>query len=478
VSNAIYVFTNDLRLSDNASLRLAVSREQQLDFIYCFDPRWLKPTNYFRKPLGAYRYRFLQQSLDCLTQRLAQHGQRLNVFFAPLERVVEKLYTHYGVTRVYHSVNAGWYEQRGFERLQQQHEGLNCTATHTHTLFDPNSLPIAITDLPATFSKFRKKVEHARHSIAKPDHDYGHNPEHNPEHIPVHFSTPALPKMDWLGALPQATLPDAAPDRSLEFQGGEVCAQQHLHTYFSTDRASSYKITRNALDDFSSSTKFSPWLANGSLSARQVLQALNDYEQERGENDSTYWIFFELLWREYFQWYAHCHQTKLFALSGIGGEKPLATFYQERYQSWCQGNTPYPIVNACMRQLNQTGYLSNRGRQLVASCFVNELELDWRYGAAYFEEKLIDYDVAANWGNWQYLAGVGADPRGKRHYNLEKQTQTYDPQGDFIKQWQGASTPNQSIDSVDAVGWPIMPSDVSGADTSSQSPNPPFKVSR
>lgn len=77
---------------------------------------------------------------------------------------------------------------------------------------------------------------------------------------------------------------------------------------------------------------------------------------------------------------------------------------------WCKGNTPYPLVNACMRELLATGYLSNRGRQIVASCLINELKLDWRYGAAWFQQQLIDYDTAVNWGNWQYIAGVGADP--------------------------------------------------------------------
>jgi len=99
-------------------------------------------------------------------------------------------------------------------------------------------------------------------------------------------------------------------------------------------------------------------------------------------------------------------------------------------------------------------YPIDRGRQIVASCFVNELAMDWRYGAAYFEQILIDYDVASNWGNWQYLAGVGADTRDKRHFNLEKQTQQFDPQNHYIKRWNG-DTKLQKLDSVDAADWPI-----------------------
>jgi deoxyribodipyrimidine photo-lyase len=109
-----------------------------------------------------------------------------------------------------------------------------------------------------------------------------------------------------------------------------------------------------------------------------------------------------------------------------------------------------------MHQLKQTGWISNRGRQIVASCLVNELQLDWRFGAAWFEQELIDYDVASNWGNWQYLAGVGADPRGKRHFNIEKQTQQYDPEGAFIDRWQGRAR-MLATDTVDAADWPILP---------------------
>jgi len=101
-----------------------------------------------------------------------------------------------------------------------------------------------------------------------------------------------------------------------------------------------------------------------------------------------------------------------------------------------------------------TGWMSNRGRQIAASCLVNELGLDWRYGAAFFEKHLLDFDVASNYGNWQYLAGVGADPRGGRHFNLEKQAQQHDPQGLFVQKWQG-SQPAQPEFVTDAADWPI-----------------------
>ena len=189
--------------------------------------------------------------------------------------------------------------------------------------------------------------------------------------------------------------------------------------YFETNSASTYKETRNALDGENYSTKFSIWLSNGCISARNIISNLKKYESLNGKNQSTYWIFFELLWREYFQWYAHHYKESLYKISGVTGIRPLSSFYAERLKKWEQGTTPYPLVNALMNQLVSTGYMSNRGRQIVASCLVNELELDWRYGASFMESHLIDYDVASNWGNWQSIAGVSSDGK-KKHFDINK----------------------------------------------------------
>jgi len=111
-------------------------------------------------------------------------------------------------------------------------------------------------------------------------------------------------------------------------------------------------------------------------------------------------------------------------------------------------------VNALMHQLVATGWMTNRGRQIAASYLVNELNHDWRYGAAFFEKHLIDYDVGSNYGNWQYIAGVGTDPRGGRHFNIDKQAAQYDPDGHFTTKWDGyrAAQPRYVTDAAD---WPL-----------------------
>jgi deoxyribodipyrimidine photo-lyase len=223
---------------------------------------------------------------------------------------------------------------------------------------------------------------------------------------------------------------------SNDFKGGSSAALEHLNKYlFEWHAAATYKETRNALDSWRDSTKLSPWLAVGALSPREVVRQVALFEEQVEKNESTYWIYFELLWREFFHWLQAKYGEKWFKFGGIQQKVPDTKHNPKVFVDWCNGNTGYPIIDACMKQLKATGYMSNRGRQLVASCFVHELQQDWRFGAAWFENQLLDFDVGSNWGNWLYLAGVGSDPRGHRQFNLDKQTATYDRDGAFRNKW-------------------------------------------
>lgn len=438
----LYWFNNDLRVHDQPLLVQAANQCQQLICLYCLPPDWFHPNRYGLRSMGQQRWRWLWQSLQDLQQQLQQRGQQLLVVQQHPLHTLAELIGRFGVEAIYTSQHAGWYERRQQRILQQRYPYLHYYQAATHTLFEPLQLPFRLNALPAAFTPFRQAIEQAnlRAQLAAP--------------LPPPVALPRSPLT--LNEVQQRwqQLPPHQPDPTSPWQGGSRAGLGHLQAYFTGAHASSYKETRNALDQWSASTKFSAWLADGSLSVRDVMTALEHYEQQHGANDSTYWIWFELLWREYFQWYAHAHGSKLFRFQGLKPHAPRTSFYPSRFQKWCQGNTPYPLVNACMQQLNATGYMSNRGRQLVASCFVHELGLDWRYGAAYFEQQLIDYDVAANWGNWQYLAGVGADPRGHRRFDLEKQARQYDPQQQFVQRWAPAAALLQ-LDDCDAADWPI-----------------------
>ncbi|BFM08515.1 DASH family cryptochrome [Halioxenophilus aromaticivorans] len=435
----LYWFTNDLRIHDNPSFHATCSKTDELVCAVVLDPAWLANNRYGLRTMGQNRLRFWLQSVAELSTALRQRGGYLHCLFDEPVTAVTALGEHFNVSRVAASTPVGWYEN---QQLQAVTKALNdCTVSlaNSSCLFDQSRLPFAYSELPASYSRFRKQVEPLLADIA-------FDPLTAPDFLP---EQPNRPHFAQLRAFPEAT----AGEQPLPWRGGEQSAQQHLHSYFSTDNASRYKAVRNELDGWRNSTKFSAWLANGSLGPGAILRALRQYEADNGSNDSTYWIGFELLWREYFQCYARAHGTRLFHPQGIKNKPTHTSYYPGRFKQWCQGNTPYSLVNACMKQLNQTGYMSNRGRQVVASCFVNEMGLDWRYGAAYFERQLVDYDVASNWGNWQYLAGVGCDPRGKRHFDINKQTEQYDPDGEFIMRWQGQKH-GLPLDAVDAADWP------------------------
>jgi deoxyribodipyrimidine photo-lyase len=218
--------------------------------------------------------------------------------------------------------------------------------------------------------------------------------------------------------------------------GGEAAAWERLGRWFwEEDRLRTYKETRNGMDGDAYSSRLSPWLAHGCLSARSVQAEVARYEQERVANDSTYWMTFELLWRDYFQWIAQKHGAALFRPAGLRGVPVPWRRDEDLFERWCEGKTGFPIIDACMRELAATGFLGNRGRQVVTSFLTKNLGLDWRWGAEWFEAQLVDHDVGSNYGNWNYGAGVGNDARGFRYFQLATQAQKYDPDGAHARRW-------------------------------------------
>ncbi|QDP02117.1 DASH family cryptochrome [Thalassotalea sp. PS06] len=465
--NTLYCFTLDLRIADNHLLQAAIDQSKAISFVYVVDPSWFKPSNYHHQPVGELRRQFIWQSLQDLQQELSSQGFDLTILYGETVGVLSTLLRTGHFDSLAMAETAGVYESQQRQALLQLHPDVQLLSDWSHTLYTPSQLRSAKCHPEQqqgwkSFSYFRRKVEKAnlKPFALQSSHFIGVQPIRL-EHIisqDKELKTATLEHLQ-IGSLAARAASAAGSDLyghyAYQLLGGERAAHDHLQDYFLSGAASTYKQTRNALDGRYTATGFSPYLAIGNLSPRQVYWSLKQFEQHHGGNESTYWIYFELLWREYFQWLALAAKHRLFRFRGLVDSGPLTSFFPERFEKWCQGNTPYPIVNACMHQLNATGFMSNRGRQLVASCLVNELGVDWRYGAAYFQQQLIDYDVASNWGNWQYIAGVGVDPRGGRHFNLNKQTQMFDPDGDFIRRWQGQGD-GAALDSVDAVDWPVV----------------------
>jgi deoxyribodipyrimidine photo-lyase len=385
--------------------------------------------------MGAQRRRFLHESLSALNEELGALGQKLLVVTGDPRHLIPRLVAQHGITRVGTSFTPGFYEQQ-----QRQYLGRELPVemlVHTgNTLLRQEQLPGVLAQLPEQFTPFRQSVEELPVDVPLPA----------PKALP-----PAPAGIRF--ALPDT--PECLPDPGFPVRGGARAGRDRLRNFLHRQRAvDTYKETRDALSGQFYASGLSPWLANGCLSIRTVAHALLDYETTVNRNESTRWLYREFLWREFFHWRERLEGVRLFAPGKRGARQHFCTFDPRAYARWCQGDTDYPLVNALMRELVASGGMSNRGRQIAASCLVNELGLDWRYGAVFFEKHLVDFDLPSNYGNWRYIAGVGADPRGGRHFNLQKQAQLYDPDGVFTARW-GGFRPPQPRFVTDAADWPL-----------------------
>ncbi len=427
MKTSIVWFKTDLRLHDNETLVQAIAHSDEVIPVYCFENNHYKTTEFGFTKTGNFRAQFLLESLQDLDDQLRTLGSGLLILRGNVIEEISKVAAQYNAQKVYAKKEVAHDEKYMEEELEKKLWKINCTLEtySTSTLYHAVDLPFSIKDIPDVFTNFRKKVE--KEASIRPTFD-------TPKQIVSPKIKPLeLPSLQHLGL----TSLNKDPREAINFKGGEREGYKRLHYYFTETKAiSSYKKTRNGLIGANYSTKFSAWLANGCLSPREIYYELKKYEVEYGENESTYWLVFELFWRDYFRFMIKKYRNSFFLQAGIKtGEAELKTHVPETFQKWINAKTGVDFIDANMLELKLTGYMSNRGRQNVASYLINDLKLDWRYGAAYFEQQLIDYDVCSNWGNWAYLAGVGNDPRGNRYFNIEKQALDYDPDGLYIKTW-------------------------------------------
>ncbi len=177
------------------------------------------------------------------------------------------------------------------------------------------------------------------------------------------------------------------------------------------------------------SSKLSPWLAVGSLSPRKVYHQVRKYEAEVKKNISSWWLIFELIWRDFFKYQGLKYGNAMFYRGGVRKRSRQWNEDIALFERWKQGKTSIPFIDAHMRQLEVTGFMSNRGRVNCSSFLARDYQIDWRWGASWFENKLLDYDVCSNWLNWQSQA------METRYTNPIWQGFKYDTQGEFVRTW-------------------------------------------
>lgn len=418
-------FRNDLRVNDNAVLKAATKTHKSVIACYCFDPRHYGMSDYGFKKTEKFRTQFLIETLENLKTNLKALNIELFVFTETPETVINTLVTKHNITSIY--LQKEWTSEE-VEVLENVKSSIADTIKihdyYDQFLYHPDDIDLSFSDIPKVFTVFRKKVEkysNIRISEESCAVDKIERLENNT----------SIPKLKDLGFQKFEVHPKSA----FPFKGGESTALDRLNDYFfETQKLGFYKKTRNGLIGKDFSSKFSPWLANGSMSARTIYWNIRKFEEDHVKNQSTYWLIFELIWRDYFKYVSLKHQNDIFKIGGILNKDYDWKTNERPIQKWINGETRSSFVNANMIELKKTGWMSNRGRQNVASFFAKELLLDWRIGAAYFETMLIDYDVHSNYGNWMYVAGVGNDPRDRK-FNVDLQAERYDSNGKFQQLW-------------------------------------------
>ncbi|MFA9190224.1 DASH family cryptochrome [Flavobacterium sp. FZUC8N2.13] len=418
-------FRNDLRVNDNESLNNAMQENDAIVAVYCFDPRHFEKTRFGFKKTEKFRAKFLIESVTELKQNLDKLNISLLVYYQKPEDCIPEIICQNEINSIYFQKEWTSEEIEVLENLKSKvQNSVVFKATYNQFLFHPEDIPFAVNSIPSVFTLFRQQCEKSVkiRTICTVKQVL--------KEIWITNNT-TIPNLKTLG------FTDFEMDSrtAFPFKGGENEALKRLRNYFwETKKLSVYKLTRNGLIGTDFSSKFSPWLANGSISAKTIYWEIIKYEKNIEKNDSTYWLIFELIWRDFFKYISMKHGDSIFKIGGILNKNYDWKNNISDVKNWINGNTSEPFVNANMIELQQTGWMSNRGRQNVASFLAKELVLDWRIGAAYFEAMLIDYDVHSNYGNWIYISGVGNDPRNRK-FNIRLQAENYDGQSKFQKLW-------------------------------------------
>ncbi|KAL2393301.1 Cryptochrome DASH [Exophiala dermatitidis] len=426
---------------------------------------------------GPHRAVFLAESVWSLKQDLERVGSGLLIRVGQLGQIAQDVFDQFRTQASDAIVSAVWMtSEEGVEEKREEREvrkaaqkaGVDFRLWLDEKYFiDDRDVPLKKpSDLPDVFTAYRKSAEPLREAPRKPVSTPPSLPalpsflpsQPAPFAIPESFEGMKSALLKPLNNQPLLADPPAFPPgvkSAHPFRGGSQEGLHRIQHLLKQGVMTRYKDTRNGLLGTDFSTKLSAWLALGCITARQVHARLVDFEEGyddqyqgtegygKGENAGTAAVRFELLWRDYMRLCTRKFGPRLFKVQGFRNDTSYSWKTPDQdskvaamFQRFLRGTTGTGLIDASQRELYLTGYTSNRARQNVASYLAKHLGIDWRLGAEWYEANLADYDVSNNWGNWQYVAGVGNDPRGEaRVFNPVKQAFDYDPQGEYCKAW-------------------------------------------
>lgn len=430
MNRAIIWFRQDLRLHDNEAIVESLKYADQVLYVYVFDDKYFKEnTNHGFRKTGVHRARFIIEAIHDLRKNLRTHGAELIVRSGKAEEVIFELANTFKSSWVYCN------RERTRDELNIQDElerrlwsiGQEMRYSRGKMLYYTQDLPFPITHTPDTFSAFRKEVERIV-------------PVRLPLETPIDLKSNTadleLGKIPSLKDLGYKSL-DVNFDCSFSIIGGETEGLKRLKSFlWDTHQIRDYLEKRNRQTGSEYTSRFSAYLAQGCLSPKLIYHEIKRYEELKGINQSTNQLKFDLLWRDYFRLIGKKFGDKIFEIQGSLSLKSKEWVEDKLlFNKWSRGETGVPFIDAHIRELNDTGYTSNRGRQNIASFLVNDLKINWQMGAEYFESLLIDYDICSNWCNWNNIAGVGNDPKEYKHLNILAQAKRYDPKAEYIRKW-------------------------------------------
>jgi deoxyribodipyrimidine photo-lyase len=417
--NSLMWFRQDLRVGDNPALVAACQFAQQhqgkVRAVYI-----VTPSQWAQHDVAPIQIDFIQRHVNLLAQSLAALGISLDVlhleWFIDTQAALNDYLQQHNIDAVFAGNEPEINERRRDSALIGQ--GLPLTLIDQDCVFAAGQVQNLSGDMYKVFTPFAKKWK----SIAS-----------QKAIVPLAAPAPVAAAL----ALPAAIEFNCPTSSSEQWAAGEGVAKRILDQFLAS-QVENYQAERDfpALDGTS---RLSPFLAIGVISSRQCVAAiLARYPQALVDDTclAKTWLN-ELIWREF---YHHLLvEFPRLSMNHNFNELGKAISWRndpDEFTAWCDGQTGYPIVDAAMRQLNQTGWMHNRLRMVVASFLTKHLLIDWRWGERYFRQKLIDGDLAANNGGWQWSAGTGCDAQPYfRVFNPMTQSSKFDPDARFIKRY-------------------------------------------
>jgi len=328
--------------------------------VFIIDPFLFEENKFGFKKMDVFRAQFLLESLHYLKHQLLTKNISLLVFLDKPEIKLKAICDSYQIDSIYKQKE--WTHEENISKIKVQkslQNTIKIIEVYNQFLYHPEDVNIKIENIPQVFSNLRKKLE--KYVAVRANTEVQKLNSTN-----IINTTNYIPTLNELGF----KLFEKDKRTAFPFHGGESEGLKRLHNYFfETKKLGFYKKTRNGLIGTDYSSKFSPWLANGSLSARTIYWNVKKFEEDEIKNQSTYWLIFELIWRDYFKYISLKHGNNIFKIGGILNKNYSWSSNKKNIQNWINGETKDDFVNANMIELKQTGWMSNRGRQNVASYF-------------------------------------------------------------------------------------------------------------